>query len=211
MIRISLAAALLCGAFVCAPALAGDPAAAPQVTSSAPPAAAPAPPAQATLPVACCVVPAGTIVTVEIVDALDARKVKSGDQFKIRLVEPVLIGGATIVPAGAAGVGEVIDAKPPGFAGRPARLILAARYLESGGVRLPLQSFKLGGAGEDNTKAAAVVTVAVGVIGLAVPGGDVAFPAGTRATAKIAADTKTAPLPAAPSSATTPTPQENIK
>jgi hypothetical protein len=194
--------ALLGGLCACSPALAAGQAADPPVTpptAASPtvvaPAAAPAPPAVPTPPPAPSnLIPAGTIVTVELTEPLSASKSKSGDHFGIRLSEPIVIGGAVLVPAGVTGQGEVIDAKPANIGGRPGRLVLAARYLESGPLRLTLQSFKLGGGGKDHSILAVDATIAVGLIGVLVTGGSVDYAAGTRATAKIAADVTTAQL-----------------
>ncbi len=192
---LGFGAALLCGALSYGAAQAADPPAPTPATAEAP-----APAASAA---ACCVIPAGTIVLVELTQALSASTAKSGDHFTLRLAEPILIGGEVVVPTGATGVGEVIDAKPAGIGGRPGRLVLAARYLESGGLKLTLQSFKLGGGGRDNSGLAVGATIVVGLVGALVPGGSVDYPVGARATAKIASDVTTPPIhPAANSEPT---------
>lgn len=133
-------------------------------------------------------VPSGALVAVELTEPLSATKAKAGDRFGLRLVEPIAVDGVVVVPAGALGWGQVIDAKAPNIGGRPGRLVLAARYLESGTLRLKLQSFKLGGGGRDNSGLAVGAVIAVGPVGALIPGGGVEYPAGTRATAKVAAD-----------------------
>ena len=95
------------------------------------------------------VIPAGTTVLVEIVDTLKASTSKQSQLFRLRLAEPIVADGKTLVPAGADGGGEVIDAKGPGLGGRPAVLILAARYLVSNGVRIPLGHLRYGSTGKD--------------------------------------------------------------
>jgi hypothetical protein len=78
--------------------------------------------------------------------------------------------------------------------GKAAKLVLAARYLDQRHGRVPLQGLQLSAAGRDNSSAANVVGLTgiafapLGLIGLAVTGGDVVFPAGTSATAKVADD-----------------------
>ncbi|MFI4973391.1 MAG: hypothetical protein ACHP84_02505 [Caulobacterales bacterium] len=154
----------------------------------------------ATPPAHCCHVPVGTIVEIELVDALSAKVQKPTDKFGIRLSEPLVIDGVVVMRAGALGQGEVIDAAPPGMGGRAAKLILAARYVEQDGVRLPLRSLKLGGSGKGSTGGSIAVAEAGGLVfgplayvGLAVKGGNVDLPAGTHATAKVAADLDLAP------------------
>jgi hypothetical protein len=182
------------------PAPAPAPAAAATPAAAGDPAAPPPTPAQAPAAVACCVIPAGTPVVVEITQALSAEKSKGGDHFGLRLAEPIVIGGVTVMEAGAIGQGEVVDAKPANIGGRPGRLVLAARDLEAGGVRVKLQSFKLGGGGSDHSQLAVGAVIAVGVLGALVTGGNVDYPAGTQASAKVAADV-TAPPAQAPAQA----------
>jgi hypothetical protein len=178
--RVSSLAAALC--------LASAGAAAQTVAPPPPPAQSPPPSAAQPPPAACCRVPAGTPVVVEIVDPLSSKTQKAGDKFNLRLAGAIVVDGETVAPAGAAGVGEVIDAEPPGMGGRAGRLILAARYVESGGVRIPLRAMRLSASGKDYSDAALATSAFVGVFGLAVQGGNVDYPTGTRANAKVAAD-----------------------
>ena len=206
--RLYFAITLACSVLVCGSAMATgqDVASAPAVATAVVSAPIPAPvPAVAPAQAACCTIPAGTLVVVETTEPLSAATAVSGAHFGLRLAEPLRFGGTVVLPAGVAGLGEVIDAKPAGFGGRPARLILAARYLESGGVRYPLQSLKLGGGGIDNSGGAVVLTMAVGILGAAIHGGGVEYAAGTRATAKLAADVTSPPLAILPPTTTPPT------
>jgi hypothetical protein len=79
---------------------------------------------------------------------------------------------------------------------------LAARYLEIGDTKIPLRSLKYGRSqGKDSSGtvgmassvAAAVVPVA-SVVGFMISGGEVRIPQGTRATAKVAAETVLPPI-----------------
>jgi hypothetical protein len=159
----------------------------------------------AALPPSCCVIPAGTVVVVELTEALSDRKAMSGDRFGLRLAEPIMIDGVVVVPAGVMGQGEVIDAKPPGFGGRPGRLVLAARYLESGQLRLGLQSFKLGGSGRDNSNVVVGVEMTIGIVGGLITGGELEYPVGARASAKVSTSVATAPITAPTAPSSTPT------
>ncbi len=149
---------------------------------------------------ACCAVPAMTPVEIEIAEGVNSRTRRSGDRFAIRLAEPLVVGGRVIAPAGTKGVGEVVHAAKARAMGKAGELILAARYLEIGGQRLPLRSFRYGksqgldnsGAlGVGNMVASAVLPVA-SVLAFVVAGGEVDIPAGTRANAKVSADTRIA-------------------
>ena len=150
---------------------------------------------------ACCRLTAGAVVLVELAETVSARTAKRGDHFALRLVEPVFVDGHAVLSAGAPGAGEVVDAAAAGLAGKPAKLILAARYLEFGGVRVALHGFRMAGGGQDNSMVAAVLSATpyVGLLAVAIPGGDVAYPMGTRANAKVTVDVSfPAPSPLSP-------------
>jgi len=76
-------------------------------SSTAPtkPAEAPAPP---------MVVPAGTVLTVRLGEALGSKLSTAGQSFSATLADPVEVDGKTVIPAGAAAKGTVVDAKPLG-------------------------------------------------------------------------------------------------
>jgi hypothetical protein len=215
VIRRVLEVALLAGACACAPALAlaqsADPPPPPAAATATAPAEAATVPSTPTPPAAPAnVIPAGTLVTLVITEPLSSGKSKSGDRFGFKLAEPIVVGGVVLMPAGAVGQGEVIDAKPANIGGRPGRLVLAARYLDAGPLHVTLQSFKLGGGGKDHSELAVEATIAVGIVGVLIPGGGVDYQVGTYATAKVAADVTTAvaaaPIPAAATASSTPTP-----
>lgn len=140
----------------------------------------------------CCLVTAGTPVAVELVDALSTHDVKSGDLFALRLAAPVIVNGEVVLPAGAPGVGRVVQAAKPGLGGKGAKLVVSAEYLTMGGRRLALQGLKLAGNGEDRSIAANAAGVAgiafmpLAIVGFAIQGGDIQIPAGVAGSAKIA-------------------------
>jgi hypothetical protein len=148
----------------------------------------------------CCRVPAGAQVDVELVDPVSTKAQKSGDTFALRLAAPLIVNGEVVLRTGTPGVGEVIESARPGMGGKAAKLVLAARYLSSRHVRVPLQGLQLAAAGRDNSRAAQAASLSgiafapLGFIGLAVKGGEVVFPPGTRATAKVADDMVLPPL-----------------
>ena len=148
-------------------------------------------PAATPAPQPCSLVPAGTPVEVELTELVTSRRATSGDKYKLKLAADLTIDGRLVMAAGVAGRGEVIDAAPAGLAGRPGKLVLAARSLDAGAVHLPLHSFRLSGSGRDDSKATMVMmnTPYVGILAIFVHGGNIDYPPGTRAIAKVAADT----------------------
>jgi hypothetical protein len=135
-------------------------------------------------------IPAGTIVQVELTEALSSETAAQEQLFGLRLIAPIIIDGRELVPAGAAGGGEVIDAHPSAFGGRQGRLIVSGRYIEMGGQRARIRTMQLSAAGDERGAEALAVTMIpyAGVVGIFVQGGEVHMPVGTRGTARLAAD-----------------------
>ncbi len=133
----------------------------------------------------CCRVVDGTLVTVEILDPLSSLH-KRGDKFRLRLSEPLIVDGQTLLASGLEGVGEIVHAEKSRGGGKAGELLIAARYLDRSGEHIPLRGLKLGGSGKDNTAAAMAVSVALGPLAHFVRGREIEIPAGTQAQAKIA-------------------------
>jgi hypothetical protein len=156
----------------------------------------------------CCRVSANTVVMVELAEPVSTKTHKTGDTFAIRLAEPLVVRGQVVLAAGAVGVGEVTDASKPGFGGKAAKLVLSARSLTGpGGANLPLKGLQLGAAGTGHVAAATALGLGgigfapLGFVGIALHGGDVAIPAGTQATAKLASPATLRSLGKAPKGA----------
>jgi hypothetical protein len=190
-VRPSLIAAAMLLVFPCAPGFASA-----QPEARAPAAAA----VGARADPAALGIAAGTPIDIELAEAVSSKTHKRGDRFAIRLIAPVMLAGRPVLPAGLAGVGEVVDAAPAGPLGRPAKLLLAARYLDLRGAHVPLRSFRLGVAGKDtsNIVMAGSYVPYAGVLALFIHGGEIEIPAGTQSHAKIAVDLDAdgVPLPA---------------
>ena len=59
-------------------------------------------------------IPEGTSLTVRLGEALGSKLSQPGQSFSATLADPVQVGGKTVIPAGAAARGTVVDAKPLG-------------------------------------------------------------------------------------------------
>jgi hypothetical protein len=130
--------------------------------------------------------PAGTVVRIRIEQPVSSRTARRGDRFPIALAEDLVHDGQVVLAAGLTGEGEVVHAQGKGFGGRAGELILAARFLERNGVRLPLRGFRLGLAGANNTAEAMVATMAFTPAGLFVTGTSAEVSAGRVGEAKLA-------------------------
>lgn len=136
------------------------------------------------------IIPEGAVVVVEIGQTIDSKIAKRGDQFPLRLSEPLVIDEQVVLPAGAAGVGEVIHASPSKGGGKAGELLLAARSIESGDLKILLRALKVGGQGDDQTLATLVLSTGIGPLAMFVRGAEIVIPSGTRATAKVARATE---------------------
>ena len=142
----------------------------------------------------CEVIPALTPVSIEILAQVSSKTSKSGDTFPIRLAAPIVLNGKELVPAGAAGWGEVVHAKKSGGMGAAGELVLAARYVDVEGQRLPLRSLNLAAAGKSNihkvdaiNAGSAAAPLPIGLLGFFITGGEVAIARGTVVQAKTRA------------------------
>ncbi len=141
---------------------------------------------------ACCLATAGTAVKVELVDQVSTKVQKSGDTFAFRLAAPLVVNGRMVLRAGTPGMGEVVQSTRPGLGGKSAKLVLAARYLTTNRGRLPLRGLQLAASGRNNATEARLVGLTgiafapMGFVALAVRGGDVVFPPGVVANARLA-------------------------
>jgi hypothetical protein len=154
----------------------------------------------------------GILVDIEIAEPVSTRTHLPGGMFAIRLAEPIRLDGEVVVPAGVTGQGQIVDAGRAGILGKPAKLVLAARYLDWNGRRIPLRAFRWSATGVDRdgmVTALALVPYA-GVLSIFIHGGEIDVPVGARAQAKLAAelapDLPLSPQSAAPAS-TSPTPE----
>jgi hypothetical protein len=182
---LALATAVI--ALLCGPAQTQTPESALEEAAISEPAAAPA----------SVTIPAGTALEVELTEALSSETSQQEQLFGLRLAAPIIIEGREVVPAGALGGGEVIDAAPSAFGGRQGRLIISGRFIEIAGQRARIRSMQISVAGESRSATAAVTGALIGIPAFLIQGGEIRMPVGTRATARLANDT-VVPLSPAP-------------
>ncbi|HEY6393027.1 MAG TPA: hypothetical protein VIX89_17230 [Bryobacteraceae bacterium] len=79
-----------------------------------PPPPPPPPPASYSMQI-----PAGTPVTVRMIDGVDSEQTRLGQTFRASIDEPVLVDGQTVIPRGADAVAKLVEDKESGkFAGK---------------------------------------------------------------------------------------------
>lgn len=132
-------------------------------------------------------IPAGAEIQMEVVEELSSTASRQGQLFELRLVEPIIVDSQVIVPAGAIGGGEVIDAQPGGTHGVPGVLVVSGRFVEVNGPRVRIRGMQILRGGVDQGMNAAVGFLTYGTQERR-RGGETRIVPGTRATAIIAAD-----------------------
>ena len=78
----------------------------------------------------------GATVALVIDEAVSSARFQRGNCFSLSLAEPIVVDGQFVAPAGAHGVGQVVDSRRGGIGGTPGMLILAARYVMVDGQRI---------------------------------------------------------------------------
>jgi hypothetical protein len=64
-------------------------------------------------------IPAGTPITVRMIDGVDSEQTRLGQTFRASIDEPVLLDGQTVIPRGADAVAKLVEDKESGkFAGK---------------------------------------------------------------------------------------------
>jgi hypothetical protein len=99
---------------------------------------APAKPAEAPPPPV--VVPAGTTLTVRLGEALGSKLSTAGQSFSATLAHAVEVDGQTVIPAGAAAEGTVVDAKPLGRFKGAALLQVRLTSITINGTSQPIET-----------------------------------------------------------------------
>jgi hypothetical protein len=141
------------------------------------------------------ILPKAHPIVIAIDKELGSKISQTGEVFPIRLAQPVVIEGVEVLPEGIVGEGQVVHAKKAGIGGAAGELILAARYLDHGGRRIELRSFRFLEAGDnalakgqDNIGAVNATMALASPLAIFIGGGNTNVPPGTIASAKIRND-----------------------
>jgi hypothetical protein len=132
--------------------------------------------------------PKGTRVAVIIDSAIASDQSIPGARFPLHLAETVMIDGRPVLMAGATGEGEVVHAAKARWGGKAGELIINARFLDCGAVRVPLGKMRFSEQGENKVGQALAATMVFTPAMFFISGGNVSVPPGTRADAAIIGD-----------------------
>ena len=120
----------------------GNPAPSAPVAVTPEPAVAPAPalPPPPPPPPAKHTIPAGTAVSVRLIDSIDSSRNKAGDTFRATLNAPIRVDGDVVVPSGAEVEGRLVDASNAGRYSGHSELKLELTQLKVHGEAYSLQT-----------------------------------------------------------------------
>jgi hypothetical protein len=101
-----------------------------------------------------------TLIRLMVLNEVSTRTVKAGERFVLRVDEPVVVSGVTIIPVGAKAWGEVLDAEGSGAGGKAGTLAVRLLHVDAGGSQIPIS-------GENQTKGEkGTKQVVLGALGL---------------------------------------------
>lgn len=86
------------------------------------------------------VVPAGTTLSVRLGAPLSSKTSKPGETFPVTISTPIKVGGKTAIPAGADGMGQVLDAKKQGAFKGEAALAVTLTSITVNGHSYPVET-----------------------------------------------------------------------
>jgi hypothetical protein len=156
------------------------------VSTSAAPAVAPAVPVAPVAPAAPAVpvavaapasgpeIPAGTNITIRMIDDVDSQAATVGQTFLASIDEPVMVDGRELVPRGADVTTKLVELKDPSKLTGGGQLTLDLASITVNGKKLDVQSAGVTTTGESRTGQSAKViggTAALGAIIGAIAGG----------------------------------------
>ncbi|PYV28553.1 MAG: hypothetical protein DMG27_00905 [Acidobacteria bacterium] len=109
-------------------------------SSATPAAAASAPPSNNPSTPSGAAVPAGTVVTVRMIDAIDSAKNHPGDEFAATLNSAVVVGDHVAFPQGSEARVRLVEAKKSGHYKGSSQLELELASITANGVTYPVES-----------------------------------------------------------------------
>ena len=127
IVSIALCALVACSRTETSASLPANPSPSPAVAPPAPP---PLPPKPVTV-----TAPTGKAIRVRTASTLSTKTARNGDAFTAVLAEPLVVGGVTIAPRGAAVTGLIADSNPGGRVKGVARIAIRLTRLELAGGR----------------------------------------------------------------------------
>lgn len=149
-------------------------------------------------------VPAGIIVRRDtpvhlmVMSEVSTKERGIGYRFKLRVNQPIIVGGAVVIPVGTLAWGEVTSASSSGNVGKSGTLSAKLLHIDLNGTLVPLTG-ETQAAGKSGSGEAVMAVLALGVFGLFAKGNNAKIKAGELMTGFVAADTPVSLPPVAAS------------
>jgi hypothetical protein len=140
-----------------------------------------------------------TPVHLMVMSEVSTKERGIGYRFKLRVNQPVIVGGAIVIPVGTLAWGEVTSASSSGNVGKSGTLSAKLLHVDLNGMFIPLTG-ETQAAGKSGTGDAVMAVMALGVLGLFAKGNNAKIKAGELMTGFTAEDAQV-PAPLSPVSA----------
>jgi hypothetical protein len=119
-------------------------------------------------------IPAGTPITIRMIDGVDSRTAQAGQTFRASVDDPVMVGDQTVIPRGADVITKLVEVQEPGklAGGGQLTLSLVSLTIDGRPVAVNTQSFTMAGESRKGQSAKVIGgTAALGAIIGAIAGG----------------------------------------
>ncbi len=134
-------------------------------------------------------IPKGTTIPLELVDPIGSKKSKTGNTFRLKVQENLLINDVVVIAKGTEVVGQITNARKNGLFGRKGRLEFVIPHVETvNGIEVPVHG-TVEGKGKSDGGAVAVAALATVVGGLFMKGTNVYYEPGQIFEVTVADDT----------------------
>ena len=141
------------------------------------------------------------MVRLMVLKEVNSRDNHPGDRFVLRVDEDVVVHGVTVIPTGAKGWGELLQAEGTGGVGKSGRISAKLLYVEANGRKIDLDGARQT-SGTSGTGQVVASFLAFGPLGLLAKGNNASLKAGEILNGYTLADAEFDPAPAPPSPVT---------
>lgn len=128
-----------------------------------------------------------TPIRLMVLNEVSSRTAKPGTRFVLRVDEPVVVDGVTVVPVGAKAWGEVLSAETSGAVGKAGRLHARLLHIDLGGTQIPITG-ENEAEGESGASEVALGVLTLGPLALFARGNNAKLKAGELFSAYFAGD-----------------------
>jgi hypothetical protein len=146
----------------------------------------------------------GTPVALKLAESISTKEklAKINDRVRLEVVEPVLVDGVVVIPAGSLGVGELTDVRNKGMWGKSGRIVGRVLNVNVNGRTIRMSGTFDSKGGSGTAAAVGVSAIVFLPAGFFMTGKSAAMPVGTIVKAFVDEDIALTGMPAAAPAAT---------